>query len=136
MNRLALIAAIATLALPSAALAQVPQDEMSYPRITHCAAMNMLIGKMLELGQDKDQAEVKEQAETYISQAAALTLIAAAMTEKDTEQVRAEVYAQGDAMAQSLTDEAAAEALFESDYAACTEMGKAAYDAVQQAGES
>ena len=136
MNRLALIAAITTLALPNAALAQASEGDVSYPRVTHCAAMNMLIGKMLELGPDKDQAEVKEQAETYISQAVALTLIAAAMTEKDTEEVRAEVYAQGDAMAQSLTDEAAAEALFESDYAACTEMGKAAYAAVQQAGES
>ncbi len=136
MNRLALIAAITTLALPNAALAQASEGDVSYPRVTHCAAMNMLIGKMLEQGPDKDQAEVKEQAETYISQAAALAVVAAAMMEKDAEEVRAEVYAQGAAMAQSLTDEAAAEALFESDYAACTEMGKAAYDAVQDASKS
>lgn len=133
---LAAVAALFSTALPGPLLAQELQDDMSYPRVTHCAALNILLGQVLGLGPDKDRAEVKAQSETYIAQAAALTLVAAVIDQKDPQQVQAEVFAKSEALTQSLSDDGAAEALLQRDFGTCTEMGKAAYDAVQAAEKS
>lgn len=136
LRALAAIAALISMNLPGAALAQEQDEDMSYPRLTHCAALNMLLGQVLSYGPDKDEAGVKEQAETYVAQAASLTVVAAAMAQKDPAAVQLEVFAQSEAMAQSLEREGAAEELLGKDFGACTDLGKAAHAAVQQAQKS
>lgn len=134
----ALVAATALLSLGLAApvMAQTDEDDMSYPRVTYCAALNIVLGQVLGAGPDKDKAEVKAQSETYLAQAAALTLVAAVMNDKDPEGVQREVFAKSESLVSSFSDEAAAEALLQRDFGACTEMGKAAYDAVQESAKS
>lgn len=134
----ALAAATALLSLGFAApvVAQADEDEMTYPRVTHCAALNIVLGQVLAAGADKDKAEVKAQSETYLAQAAALAVVAAFMHEKDPESVQKEVFAQTESLVKSFSDEAAAEAMLERDFGACTDMGKAAYEAVQDAQKS
>ena len=98
--------------LPGAAKAQTAGDNaMSYPRLTHCAALNIMLGQVLGIGEDKDKPEVKAQAETFIAQAAALTMVAAAMNQTDPQKVQEDVFAQNEALTQSLTRDGAAEEL-------------------------
>lgn len=140
LRALAAIAALISMNLsvvvPAHAQAQAQDDDMSYPRLTHCAALNMLLGQVLSVGPDKDEAGVKAQAETYVAQAAALTLVAAAMTQKDPAEVQQDVFAQSGTMAQSLEKEGAAEELLQKDFGTCTDLGKAAFAAVQEAQKS
>lgn len=122
--------------LPGAAQAQTAGDNaMSYPRLTHCAALNIMLGQVLGIGEDKDKPEVKAQAETFIAQAAALTMVAAAMNQTDPQKVQEDVFAQNEALTQSLTRDGAAEELLGRDLGPCNELGKAAYDAVQTANK-
>lgn len=141
LHALAIATALLATALPAPATAQgraqgQGDDDMSYPRVIHCAALNIVLGQVLGMGEDRAEAAVKAQSETYIAQAAALTLLAAAMSERDPKAVQAEVFAQSETLTRSLEDEAAAEALLQRDFAACTQMGEAAYEAVQQAGKN
>lgn len=136
LRALAVLAALISMNLSGAASAQEQDEDMSYPRLTHCAALNMLLGQVLSVGPDKDEAAVKAQAETYVAQAAALTVVAAAMAEKDPGQVQQDVFAQSGAMAQSLEKEGAAEELLGKDFGTCTDLGKAAFAAVQEAQKS
>lgn len=136
LRALAVLAALISMNLSGAASAQEQDEDMSYPRLTHCAALNMLLGQVLSVGPDKDEAAVKAQAETYVAQAAALTVVAAAMAQKDPGQVQQEVFAQSGAMAQSLEKEGAAEELLGKDFGTCTDLGKAAFAAVQEAQKS
>lgn len=136
LRALAVLAALISMNLSGAALAQEQDEDMSYPRLTHCAALNMLLGQVLSAGPDKDEAAVKAQAETYVAQAAALTVVAAAMAQKDPNQVQQDVFAQSGAMAQSLEKEGAAEELLGKDFGTCTDLGKAAFAAVQEAQKS
>lgn len=136
LRALAVLAALISMNLPGAASAQEQDEDMSYPRLTHCAALNMLLGQVLSVGPDKDEAAVKAQAETYVAQAAALTVVAAAMAQKDPNQVQQDVFAQSGAMAQSLEKEGAAEELLGKDFGTCTDLGKAAFAAVQEAQKS
>ncbi len=139
LHALAIATALLATALPAPATAQGQaqgDDDMSYARVKHCAALNIVLGQVLGMGEDKAEAAVKAQSETYIAQAAALTLLAAAMSERDPKAVQAEVFAQSETLTRSLEDEAAAEALLQRDFAACTQMGEAAYEAVQQAGKN
>ncbi len=136
LRALAVLAALISMNLSGAASAQEQDEDMSYPRLTHCAALNMLLGQVLSVGPDKDEAAVKAQAETYVAQAAALTVVAAAMAEKDPGQVQQDVFAQSGAMAHSLEKEGAAEELLGKDFGTCTDLGKAAFAAVQEAQKS
>lgn len=136
LRALAVLAALISMNLSGAASAQEQDEDMSYPRLTHCAALNMLLGQVLSVGPDKDEAAVKAQAETYVAQAAALTVVAAAMAQKDPNQVQQDVFAQSGAMAQSLEKEGAAEELLGKDFGTCTGLGKAAFAAVQEAQKS
>ena len=139
LHALAIATALLATAMPAPATAQgraQGDDDMSYPRVIHCAALNIVLGQVLGMGEDRAEAAVKAQSETYIAQAAALTLLAAAMSERDPKAVQAEVFAQSETLTRSLEDEAAAEALLQRDFAACTQMGEAAYEAVQQAGKN
>ena len=136
LRALAVLAALISMNLSGAASAQEQDEDMSYPRLTHCAALNMLLGQVLSVGPDKDEAAVKAQAETYVAQAAALTVVAAAMAEKDPGQVQQDVFAPSGAMAHSLEKEGAAEELLGKDLGTCTDLGKAAVAAVQEAQKS
>lgn len=139
MNRNLLTFAAATTllgtVLPGAAQAQAAQDDVSYPRLTHCAALNVMLGQVLGAGEDRDKPEVKSQAQTFIAQAAALTMVAAAMNQTDPKKVQEDVFAQNEAMAQSFTREGAAQELMQRDLGPCNELGKAAYDAVENANK-
>lgn len=122
--------------LPGAAKAQTADDnELSYHRLTHCAAFNIMLGQVLGVGEDKDKPEVKAQAQTFIAQAASLTMVAAAISDTDPQKVQEEVFSQNQALTQSLTREGAAEELLGRDLGPCNELGKAAYDAVQTANK-
>lgn len=134
LSALVATSALLASALPTAAQAQTAGDnDLTYPRLTHCAALNIMLGQVLGAGEDRDKQEVKAQAETFIVQAAALTMVAAAMNQTDPKKVQEEVFAQNEALTQSLTREGAAEELLQRDLGPCNEMGKAAYDAVQNA---
>jgi len=135
-HALAAATALLSLGLAAPVMAQTDEVDMPYPRVTHCAALNIVLGQVLGAGPDKDKAEVKTQSETYLAQAAALTLVAAMMNDKDPESVQKEVFAKSESLVSSLSDEAAADALLKRDFGTCTEMGKAAYDAVQEAQKS
>ncbi len=137
-NLLAFAAVTTLLAtiLPGAAQAQAAQEnDVSYPRLTHCAALNVMLGQVLGAGEDRDKPEVKSQAQTFIAQAAALTMVAAAMNQTDPKKVQEDVFAQNEAMAQSFTREGAAQELMQRDLGPCNELGKAAYDAVENANK-
>lgn len=122
--------------LPGAAKAQTADDnELSYHRLTHCAALNIMLGQVLGVGEDKDKPEVKAQAQSFIAQAASLTMVAAAISDTDPQKVQEEVFSQNLALTQSLTREGAAEELLGRDLGPCNELGKAAYDAVQTANK-
>lgn len=136
LHALAAATALVSVGLAAPAMAQSADDDMSYPRVTHCAALNIVLGQVLAAGADKDKAEVKAQSETYIAQAAALTMVAAMFDGKDPESVQKEVFAKSETLVSSLSDEAAAEALLQRDFGTCTEMGKAAFDAVQESSKS
>lgn len=138
MNRTfsALVApcALLAIAIPGAALAQTAGDDnLTYPRLTHCAALNLMLGQVLGAGTDRDKPEVKAQAETFIAQAAALTMVAAAMDRTDPQKVQEDVFAENETLSQSLTREGVATELLQRDLAPCNEIGKAALDAVQTA---
>lgn len=136
LHALAATTALLSMGLAAPVMAQPDDDDMSYPRVTNCAALNIVLGQVLAAGADKDKAEVKAQSETYIAHAAALTLVAAMMEGKDPESVQKEVFAKSESLVNSLSDEAAAEALLQRDFGTCNEMGKAAFDAVQESNKS
>lgn len=135
LSALAAATALLVAAIPGTAQAQTAQDEnLSYPRLTHCAALNILLGQFLGMGDDKDQPEVKAQVATYIAQAAALTMVAAAMNQMDPKQVQEDVFAKNEALTQSFSHKEAAEELLQRDLGPCNDLGKAAHEAVQNAG--
>jgi len=64
-------AALFAMAMPTVSTAQTNND-LSYEKLTHCAAFNMLVSTVMSTGKDKDTAESKATAETFTNQAAAL----------------------------------------------------------------
>lgn len=125
---LAAAAALFAMAMPTASTAQ--SDDLSYEKLTHCAAFNMLLSQVMSMGADKDKPENKASADTFTGQAAALIVVATAVSKKDSKVVTDEVFAQNDTMLKSLGGEGAAEKLLKDNLETCNNLGKAAYAAV------
>lgn len=126
---LAVATALLATSIPSATMAQ--DDSLSYPKLKHCAAFNMLLGQVMSMGADKDKPETKAQAETFINQSAALIVVATAVSKQDGKVVQGEVFAENDEMVKSLGEEGAAERMLKADFETCNNLGKAAYAAIQ-----
>ncbi|MFM5924226.1 MAG: hypothetical protein ACKOPG_08590 [Novosphingobium sp.] len=123
-------AALLAVAMPTASSAA--DDGMSYDKLTHCAAFNMLLSQVMSVGDDKDKPENKTQAETFTNQAAALMVVATVTSKKDPKVVQADVSAENDKMIASLSEKGAADKLVGDNLETCNAMGKAAYQAVQE----
>jgi hypothetical protein len=127
---LAAAAALLSMAMPTVATAQ--GDDLSYEKLTHCAAFNMLLSQVMGAGDGKDKPESKASAETFTNQAAALIVVASAVGKKDAKVVAEEVFAQNGKMISSLSDKSAAEKLIGENLETCDTLGKAAYAAIQE----
>lgn len=121
-------AALLAMAMPTASTAQ--SEDLSYGKLTHCAAFNMLLSQVMSMGSDKDKPENKASAETFTNQAAALIVVATAVSKKDSKVVTDDVFAQNDTMLKSLGGDGAAEKLLKDNLETCNNLGKAAYAAV------
>lgn len=124
-------AAMFAMAMPTVSTAQA-KDDLSYEKLTHCAAFNMLVSTVMSTGKDKDSAESKATAETFTNQAAALIVVASIISKKDTKVVQEDVFAQNDKMVNSLGQTGAAEKLVNDNFATCNDLGKAAYAAITE----
>lgn len=131
----ALAAAVAlfSIAIPSVATAQ--GEDLSYEKLTHCAAFNMLLSQVMSTGDGKDKPENKKSAETFTGQAAALIVVATAVSKKDSKVVTDDVFAQNGAMINSLGQAGGAEKLVNDNLETCNNLGKAAYAAVTDASK-
>ncbi len=127
---MAAAAALFSMAMPSASMAQ--SDELSYEKLTHCAAFNMLLSQVMNTGDGKDKPENKASAETFTNQAAALIVVATVVSKKDSKVVTDDVFAQNGAMINSLGQSGAAEKLVTDNLETCNNLGKAAYAAVSE----
>ncbi|HOB12831.1 MAG TPA: hypothetical protein PK680_06880 [Novosphingobium sp.] len=130
---IAAAAALFAMAVPSVSTAA--DDDLSYEKLTHCAAFNMLLAQVMSVGDDKDKPESKAQAETFTNQSAALMVVATVVSKKDSKDVQADVSAQNSAMINSLGEKGAAEKLVGDNLETCNNLGKAAYQAVQEASK-
>lgn len=119
------------MAMPTVSTAQA-KDDLSYEKLTHCAAFNMLVSTVMSTGKDKDSAESKATAETYTNQAAALIVVASIVGKKDTKVVQEDVFSQNDKMVNSLGDSGYADKLVNDNFETCTNLGKAAYAAITE----
>lgn len=127
---LAAAAALLSMAMPTVATAQ--SADLSYEKLTHCAAFNMLLSQVMSTGDGKDKPENKASAETFTNQAAALIVVASAVGKKDSKVVAEEVFAQNGTMLNSLGQDGAAEKLVGDNLETCNNLGKAAYAAIQE----
>jgi hypothetical protein len=123
-------AALLAMSIPTASSAA--DDDLSYPKLTHCAAFNMLLAQVMSVGDDKDKPETKASAETFTNQSAALMVVATVVSKKDPKEVQADVSSQNDEMIASLSKDGAAEKLVSDNLETCNNLGKAAYAAVQE----
>jgi hypothetical protein len=130
---IAAAAAVFAMAMPTASTAA--DDDVSYPRLTHCAAFTMLMGQVMGYGDDKDKPENKAAAATYKEQSMALTVIAVVVSKKDAKEVAADVNTQNDAMIKSLSEKGAVDRMLEQDLKPCTDLGKAAVEVVKEASK-
>lgn len=124
-------AALFVMAMPTVSTAQA-NDDLSYEKLTHCAAFNMLLSQVMSTGKDKDSAESKASAETFTNQAAALIVVASIVGKKDAKVVQEEVFSQNTAMINSLDKAGAAEKLVTDNLETCNNLGKAAYAAITE----
>lgn len=123
-------AALFAMAMPTVSSAQ--NTDLSYEKLTHCAAFNMLLSQVMSTGKDKDTAESKASAETFTNQAAALIVVATIVGKKDSKVVQDDVFSQNTAMIGSLDKSGAAEKLVTENLETCNNLGKAAYAAVTE----
>lgn len=127
---LAAAAALFSMAMPSVATAQ--DNDLSYEKLTHCAAFNMLLSQVMGAGEGKDKPENKASVETFTNQAAALIVVASAVAKKDSKVVAEDVFAQNGKMINALGDTGTAEKLVGDNLETCNNLGKAAYAAIQE----
>lgn len=125
------IAALIALAAPATAFAA--EDTLSYEKLTHCAAFNMLLSQVMSVGEDKDKAQNKAQAETFAKHSAALMVVATVSSKKDIKLVQGDVATQNDAMIKSLGEAGAADRLVSENLETCSAMGQAAFLAIEEA---
>lgn len=125
---IAAAAALFSMAMPSVATAQ--GEDLSYEKLTHCAAFTMLLSQVMSAGDGKDKPENKASAETFTKQAAALIVVATVVSKKDAKVVQDDVFTQNGTMINSLGESGAAEKLINDNLETCNNLGKAALTAV------
>jgi len=127
-------AAAALLALALPAPSRADDAKLTYESVTHCAAFNLLLAQVAGAGEAADRH--KAEAESYTDQAAALMVVAAMLNKSTPQAVQADVTARNDQMIRILAgDRAGADRLVEDSFESCSEMGKAAKQAVDQVGK-
>lgn len=126
-------AAIALVALSAPTVASA-EDDLKYEDLVHCAATNLVIAAVLSL--DGGEVKNKDSIETYNNQAIALEVVAAVGLKKDVEVVKADVSADSKMIIDNMGDTVKNKAFIDNDVPKCMTMGKAAYDAVEEAKKS
>ncbi len=126
-------AAIALVALSAPTVASA-EDGLKYEDLVHCAATNLVIAAVLSL--DGGEVKNKDSIETYNNQAIALEVVAAVGLKKDVEVVKADVSADSKMIIDNMGDTVKNKAFIDNDVPKCMTMGKAAYDAVEEAKKS
>ena len=121
-------AALIALSVPNVASAA---DGLEYTDLVHCAATNLVVAAVLSL--DGGDVKNKDSIETYNNQAIALEVVAAVGLKKDVEVVKADVSADSTAIINNMGDAAKNKTFIDVDVPKCLTMGKAAYDAVEEA---
>lgn len=131
MRFAAAAAALVALSAPTVASAE---DGLKYEDLVHCAATNLVIAAVLSL--DGGEVKNKDSIETYNNQAIALEVVAAVGLKKDVEVVKADVSADSKMIIDNMGDTVKNKAFIDNDVPKCMTMGKAAYDAVEEAKKS
>lgn len=121
-------AALVALSAPSIASAD---DGLQYNDLVHCAATNLVIAAVLSL--DGGDVKNKDSIETFNNQAVALEVVATVGLKKDVEVVKADVDADSKQIIENMSDAAKNKTFVDVDVPKCMTMGKAAYDAVEEA---
>lgn len=131
---IAAVTAMLCATAPSPVLAQ--EDAPSYPKLTHCAAFNMLLSQMILADTDSTEKEANQvRAKTFAEQAEALVLVAAVIGKTDPDAVERDVFAQNERMVKSLAKEGVGQTLMAESLEPCSNLGMAAYRAVQENGD-
>ena len=123
-------AAVALVALSAPSIASA-EDGLKYEDLVHCAATNLVIAAVLSL--DDGEVKNKDSIETYNNQAIALEVVAAVGLKKDVEVVKADVSADSKMIINNMGDTVKNKAFIDNDVPKCMTMGKAAYEAVEEA---
>ncbi len=131
MRFAAAAAALVALSAPTIASAD---DGLKYEDLIHCAATNLVIAAVLSL--DDGEVKNKDSIETYNNQAVALEVVASVGLKKDVEVVKADVSADSKMIIENMGDTVKNKAFIDNDVPKCMTMGKAAYDAVEEAKKS
>lgn len=131
MRFAAVAAALVALSAPTIASAD---DGLKYEDLIHCAATNLVIAAVLSL--DDGEVKNKDSIETYNNQAVALEVVASVGLKKDVEVVKADVSADSKMIIDNMGDTVKNKAFIDNDVPKCMTMGKAAYDAVEEAKKS
>ena len=131
MRFAAAAAALVALSAPTIASAD---DGLKYEDLIHCAATNLVIAAVLSL--DDGEVKNKDSIETYNNQAVALEVVASVGLKKDVEVVKADVSADSKMIIDNMGDTVKNKAFIDNDVPKCMTMGKAAYDAVEEAKKS
>lgn len=131
MRFAAVAAALVALSAPTIASAD---DGLKYEDLIHCAATNLVIAAVLSL--DDGEVKNKDSIETYNNQAVALEVVASVGLKKDVEVVKADVSADSKMIIENMGDTVKNKAFIDNDVPKCMTMGKAAYDAVEEAKKS
>ena len=131
MRFAAAAAALVALSAPTIASAD---DGLKYEDLIHCAATNLVIAAVLSL--DDGEVKNKDSIETYNNQAVALEVVASVGMKKDVEVVKADVSADSKMIIDNMGDTVKNKAFIDNDVPKCMTMGKAAYDAVEEAKKS
>jgi hypothetical protein len=122
--------AMALAALAFSAQANAADDKLTYEELTNCAAFVLLEAQVYD--SDDGSKEDKAKAETYYQQAAALTVAAAMLNDKDPKVVTEDVKAQNSKMISSLSQDGAAEKLINDNAELCNALGQAAHEALNE----
>lgn len=117
-------AALASLALPSAASAE---DKLVYDDLVQCAAFNKVVGDVMGSGADGN----KEKAEVYNTQSLALMAIAAVGSNKTAEVVLGDTNKRTEVVMSAMLDKTSGTDYIKTNFDKCTTMGKAAVSIVE-----
>lgn len=129
--KIKLLGAAAALAVFSmSGVANAAEDTVPYSTLTNCAAFVMLEAQVY--GTDDSTTEEKAKSESFYRQAAALTVAASLLHDKNSDTVLADVKAQNSKMIDQLGNDGYAKKLIEDNAETCNAMGEAAAEALAE----